>query len=286
MIRAQTGVDLPFEILSADAWVASELMANRYADRRIILAGDACHLHPPFGGYGMNMGVGDAVDIGWKIAATLQGWGGPDLVASYEAERRPVHKAVIGEAVANHAIIVAPPPAALEDETPEGAAIRAQLGASVQATKGREFHTLGTVLGLGYENSPIVASEAGAPPPHDSQRYVPTARPGYLAPHAWLPDGRSLYDLFGQGFSLVVASGADEAQVTKASEAARNIGVPLTVVRPAGVPIKELYQAELTLVRPDQHVAWRGDHWGSALARAVGMGSSTLCGSAGTRFVL
>jgi 2-polyprenyl-6-methoxyphenol hydroxylase-like FAD-dependent oxidoreductase len=95
LIRERTGIDLPFEILNADSWTASELLADRYADRRIILAGDACHLHPPAGGYGMNMGVGDGIDLGWKIAATLQGWGGAELVASYEAERRPVHRAVL-----------------------------------------------------------------------------------------------------------------------------------------------------------------------------------------------
>jgi 2-polyprenyl-6-methoxyphenol hydroxylase-like FAD-dependent oxidoreductase len=271
MIRDRTGIDLPYEILSADAWVASELLADRYADRRVFLAGDACHLHPPFGGYGMNMGVADAVDLGWKIAATLQGWGGPALLASYELERRPVHRAVIDEAVANHALVVAPPPAALEDDSAEGAAIRASLGAAIQATKGREFHTLGTVLGLGYEQSPIIEHERGAAPPHESGVYTPTARPGYLAPHAWLSDGRSLYDAFGAGFSLVVSADAREPEIANAVDEARMLHVPLAIVRPVGVPVAELYQASMTLVRPDQHVAWRGNRWTGALRRATGL---------------
>jgi 2-polyprenyl-6-methoxyphenol hydroxylase-like FAD-dependent oxidoreductase len=271
MIRDRTGIDLPYEILSADAWVASELLADRYADRRIILAGDACHLHPPFGGYGMNMGVGDGVDLGWKIAATLQGWGGAGLVPSYAAERRPIHKAVMEEAVANHAFVFVAPPPGIEDDTPDGAAIRARFGAGIQASKSREFQTLGTVLGLGYEHSPIVEDEGGAPPPHDSRIYSPTARPGYLAPHAWLPDGRSLYDFFGTGFTLLVADGADESEVGKANDEARSLGVPFTVVRPEGVVIRDLYQAELALIRPDQHVAWRGKNWSGALSRAVGL---------------
>lgn len=266
LIRERTGIDLPYEILSADAWTANELLADRYADRRIILAGDACHLHPPAGGYGMNMGVGDGVDLGWKIAATLQGWGGPALLDSYEIERRPVHKAVMDEAMANYAIYVAPPPAEIEDDTPEGEAIRAKAGAGIQASKAREFATLGTVLGLCY-HSPVIAEEAGDAPLHDSQTYTPSARPGCLAPHAWLTDGRSLYDAFGQNFALVAADDADTAQ----SEAdARALGVPLTIVRPAGVDVAGLYEAKLALIRPDQHVAWRGDVWTNPLAMATG----------------
>ena len=270
LIRGRTGIDLPYEILSTDSWTASQLLADRYADRRIILAGDACHLHPPAGGYGMNMGVGDAVDLGWKIAATLQGWGGPALVASYEAERRPVHKTVIDEAMANYAIYVAPPPPEIEDATPLGAATRQKVGAAIQASKGREFNTLGTVLGLCYQNSPVIEAEDGPLSDHDSQVYRPSARPGCLAPHAWLDDGRSLYDLFGPGFSLVVAERADEAEVTEAVAQADMIGAPLKLVRPVGIDVAALYGAALTLVRPDQHVAWRGNRWIGALACATG----------------
>jgi hypothetical protein len=270
LIRERTGIDLPYEILSADAWTSSELMADHYADRRIILAGDACHLHPPAGGYGMNMGVGDGVDLGWKIAATLQGWGGPGLVASYEAERRPVHRAVIDEAMANYAIYVAPPSPEIEEDSAKGEAIRAQAGAGIQASKGREFNTLGTVLGLGYQDSPIIASEDGPVPEHNSQVYTPSARPGCLAPHAWLADGRSLYDLFGQGFALVVDQDADRNEIHLAIQQAQELGIPLTVVEPQCVPIAALYGAKLTLVRPDQHVAWRGDHWTGAHSRATG----------------
>jgi len=270
LIRERTGIDLPFEILNADSWTASELLADRYADRRIILAGDACHLHPPAGGYGMNMGVGDGIDLGWKIAATLQGWGGAELVASYEAERRPVHRAVLDEALANYAIYVAPIPPEIEDETPQGETIRAKVGAGILASKGREFNTLGTVLGLGYHGSPIVESENTPVRPHDSEVYTPSARPGYLAPHAWLSDGRSLYDLFGQGFALVVAEDADRDEIGKAISEADRLGVPLTIVEPQNVPVADLYGAQIALVRPDQHVAWRGDRWTGALARATG----------------
>jgi 2-polyprenyl-6-methoxyphenol hydroxylase-like FAD-dependent oxidoreductase len=269
-IAQTTGIDLPFEILSSDEWVASQLLADRYRRGRVFLAGDACHLHPPFGGYGMNMGVGDGVDLGWKIAAQLRGWAGPAILDSYEAERRPVHQAVIEEAVANHAFLGGQVwREGLEDATPEGDALRREAGERLLASKAREFYTLGTVLGLGYESSPIVASEGGPAPARDGRVYRPTARPGHLAPHAWLPDGRSLYDSFGQGFALIVADGADESQVALAVDEARALRVPLEIVRPPGVPVAELYRAELTLVRPDQHVAWRGARWRSNLHRAV-----------------
>ena len=268
-IKRLTGIDLPYEILSVDQWVASELIADHYSRRRMILAGDACHLHPPFGGYGMNMGVGDGVDLGWKIAAELQGWGGADLVSSYEAERKPVHRFVIEEAVANNAMMIGSPwRDGLDADTPEGSAMREKFGQAIQAAKAREYHTLGTVLGLCYENSPIIDGEAGAPPPHDGQVYTPSARPGCLAPHGWLDDGRSLFDAFGSGFALIADIDADEAEIALFEDEARRLGVPFQVVRPGG-RIAALYQADLTLVRPDQHVAWRGRRWDGALARAV-----------------
>jgi 2-polyprenyl-6-methoxyphenol hydroxylase-like FAD-dependent oxidoreductase len=271
LIRQRTGVDLPYEILSADSWAANELLADRYSDGRIFLAGDACHLHPPAGGYGMNMGVGDGVDLGWKIAATLQGWGGRGLLASYEAERRPVHRTVLDEALVNYAIYVAPIPPEIEDDTPEGAKLRQEVGAAILASKGREFNTLGTVLGIGYHGSPIVASEPSPAPPHDSEVYAPSARPGYLTPHAWLSDDRSLYDLFGPGFTLLVAETASSEDVEQAEAEARQSGIPLTVVRSADVNFAELNEAKLTLVRPDQHVAWRGDAWTEVFPQATGL---------------
>ena len=276
-IRDSTGIDLPYEVLSADVWVASELLADRYRDRRVFLAGDACHLHPPFGGYGLNMGVGDAVDLGWKIAATLQGWGGAMLLDSYERERRPVHRSVIDEAVSNHQILRGQfATEGLADDSPAGSARRRAIGAQIMATRPREFHTLGTVLGVAYQSSPIIVSENAEWPARDGQKYCPSARPGCLAPHAWLDDGRSLYDTFGPGFTLVVAQGTDESQLARAREDAGQLGIPLEIIQPLGVPVVKLYQAKLTLVRPDQHVAWRGDTWRSVLSYVTGAAGAAL----------
>lgn len=267
MIRRATGIDLPYEVLSSDQWVASKLIGDKYRDRRVFLAGDACHLHPPFGGYGMNMGVADGVDLGWKLAAVLQGYGGAALLDSYEAERRPVHEQVLDEAVANHAVLghhLWQP--GLEDDGAIGDALRGVVGARVQAAKMREFCTLGVVLGYRYGQSPVIATDELEPgddgtPTSDFVNYIPSSQPGCLAPHAWLHDGSSLYDHFGTDFTLIVLHGARSEEVDQARLQARDAGVKLTVVRPVEVGVRTLYPRRFTLIRPDQHVAWRGNAW-------------------------
>ena len=260
VICKATGIDTPMEVLSSDEWVASRLIANTYRDRRVFLAGDACHLHPPFGGYGMNMGVADGVDLGWKLAAVLQGWGGPRLLESYERERRPVHEFVMDEAVANMRMLGNQLwQDGLDHETEAGARLRAEVGARIQAAKMREFHTLGVVLGYRYEDSPVIVADGSEPPPHDFVNYVPSARPGSLAPHAWLHDGSSLYDRFGPGFTLLALHGSSAQLLDSARSAARAIGMPLEVFEPELPALGPLYRARYALIRPDQHVAWRGD---------------------------
>ena len=260
LIRKATKIDLPYEVLSSDEWIASRLLATRYRDRRVFLAGDACHLHPPFGGYGMNMGIADGVDLGWKIAATLQGWGGPKLLDSYERERRPVHNYVMDEAVANHATLGNHlRREGMEDDTEAGAALRRDIGVRIRGAKVREFHTLGVVLGYRYDDSPVIVGDGSTAPAQDFLNYVPSAHPGCLAPHAWLDDGTSLYDHFGRGFTLLATDGAEGDDIDRAREAARAADVPLQVIRPQEKGLTDLYAARYTLIRPDQHVAWRGD---------------------------
>lgn len=269
MIHERTGIDLPVEILSADSWTANELIADRYSDGRIFLAGDACHLHPPAGGYGMNMGVGDAVDLGWKLAAVIKGWGGPNLLASYEVERRKVHRTVMDEAMANYAHYVAALPEEIEDESPLGEAARAQVGAHVKASKAREFETLGTVLGLCYDSA-LIAPDDEPVPEHENERYAPSGRPGCLAPHHWLSEEKSLYDLFGEGFTLLVLADGKSTSVESAEVQAASLGVSLTIIEQNSSALRSLYGADLVLIRPDQHVAWRGNNWDGWLAQAVG----------------
>ena len=259
LIRRGTGMhDLAIEVVRTDPWSAYSLIADRYADRRVFLAGDACHLHPPFGGFGMNMGIGDAVDLGWKLGAVLKGWGGPALLDTYEAERRPVHHRVIEEAETNYATVgnqlVRP---LIEVPGPEGEETRREVGDEILRTKWREFKTLGVVLGYRYAHSPILVPDGTAPPPEHPSDYVPAAVPGCLAPHAWLADGSSLYDHFGPGYTLLATDGTDGAQPLLDAAARRR--VPVSLFAPDEPRLHGLYGARFALIRPDQHVAWRGD---------------------------
>ncbi|RBP11370.1 2-polyprenyl-6-methoxyphenol hydroxylase-like FAD-dependent oxidoreductase [Roseiarcus fermentans] len=259
LIRRGTGLaDLEVEVVATDPWVAHRLVADRYGSRRIYLAGDACHLHPPFGGFGMNMGVGDAVDLGWKIAATLSGWGGPNLLSSYEAERRPIHQRTIAEAVINYSAVgnqlVRP---GLEDPGLVGEATRREVGDLIEATKIREFKTLGVVLGARYAASPVIVPDGSEPPTDHFMLYTPSAHPGCLAPHLWLRDGSSLYDHFGPDFTLLVTAG-DARDGQALAVAASALGVPIRIVAPSDSRLEDRYQARFALIRPDQHVAWRG----------------------------
>jgi 2-polyprenyl-6-methoxyphenol hydroxylase-like FAD-dependent oxidoreductase len=262
LIRKSTGIDLPYEVLSTDEWVASRFLSDSYRDRRVFLAGDACHLHPPFGGYGMNMGVADGVDLGWKIAAVLQGWGGETLLDSYERERRPVHELVMDEAVANHGTLGNQLwKEGLDADGPDGTAMRREVGARIQTDKMREFATLGVVLGYRYDDSPVIVPDGSPAPGSDFINYVQTSRPGALAPHAWMHDGSSLYDHFGAGFTLLASRDAPSAAIDQARLQARNAGVPLKILQAREAAIAELYPTRFTLIRPDQHVAWRGNAW-------------------------
>lgn len=268
LIRRATGIDLPYEVLSADEWVANQLIADKFRDRRIFLAGDACHLHPPTGGYGMNMGISDAVDLGWKIAAVLQGWGGEVLLDSYEQERKLVDGRVIEAAVSNFDTIalhteITP---VIEEDSEEGEAMRSQVGAKLVKGRLQEFRSASVMLGCRYDNSPINARE-----PDDHRDFDPSkrtfeqsARPGERAPHAWLEDGRSIYDVFGPGFTLLSFGQVAEAELARAEADAASLGIPFKTVHLDNERIAALYERRFVLIRPDQHIAWRGDIWEGA----------------------
>lgn len=251
------GDRVPTEIVSTDIWHARMRLADAFQTNRVFLAGDAAHLNPPWGGHGYNTGVGDAVNISWKLAATIQGWGGEALPHSYSPERRPIAARTIADATRNmQAMRHINPVPELDAAGPSGERARRALGQAARDTMDGEFHSLGLVLGYEYTQSSVVAyepSEAGRD--WDSTGYVPSTRPGTRLPHTWLPDGRSLYDTLGTGMALLKFDHVDsEAMVT----AARHRRVPLTVVDLAGIDLCPEDHTPLLLVRPDQHIAWRG----------------------------
>ena len=285
LIRQATGIDLPYEVLSSDEWVASRFLSDSYRDRRVFLAGDACHLHPPFGGYGMNMGVADGVDLGWKLAAVLQGWGGAQLLDSYEQERRPVHAMVLDESVTNHSILSHQLwKEGLDADDANGEVLRREVGGRIQAAKMREFNTLGVMLGYRYEHSPVIVPDGSPAPGNDFVNYIPSSRPGHLAPHAWMHDGSSLYDHFGSCFTLLASKDAPSEAIDQARLQAQSIGMPLKVIQPNEAGIAEHYPMRFTLIRPDQHVAWRGNAWPHAanglIEQVSGRANSMLPGKA------
>lgn len=271
LIKQATGIDLPYEIVSSDVWVANRLLADRYRKGRAFLAGDACHLHPPYGGYGMNMGVSDAVDLGWKIAAVLQGWGSDTLLESYEVERRAIHGIVLDEAEGNHSVLANQLfREGIEDDTPEGEVLREEVSSIIRQAKEREFYALGIILGLRYRGSPVIFDDGTESGWKMSREYEPSAAPGCLAPHAWLDDECSLYDLFGENFTLLVFADCEGADIAAAQTDAEIAGVPLKIVKLPNKKLSDLYEASRALIRPDQFVAWRGDHWlGSGLLQKV-----------------
>ena len=282
-IRISTGIDLPYRILSSDEWIASALLADKHREGRVFLAGDACHLHPPLGGFGMNMGVADGVDIGWKLAAVLQEWGGPALLDSYQAERRPTHRHVIDAATSNHAVLtnnlIRPH---IEDDTAEGEAVRAEVSELIRKHKSSEFYALGIVLGCRYLHSPVIRPEQDLPEWTPTTSYAPSAAPGALAPHAWLDEELSLYDLFGNGFTLLVIGDVDAGDIEAATSEADRAGIPLSIVHVQNSDLAELYEADMALIRPDQYVAWRGSSWPSSgiLSFSAGFGpSASDCGN-------
>ncbi|WP_433435618.1 FAD-dependent monooxygenase [Nonomuraea sp. CA-141351] len=244
LVHNLAGAGIEVEILATDPWNARMLLADRYASDRVFLAGDAAHQNPPYGGHGFNTGIGDAVNIGWKLAAVLNGWAPATLPATYETERRPIAADTIEAAAANMSVL-APEladPALMGDEA-EFEKVRPAVAEAVLRTKDNEFHSLDLVLGYTYAGSPIVAEGAGE-----------------RLPHRWLSPGDSLYDRLGRGFSVVGDQRAPGAAVL--AEQARELGVPLQAVDLPGEP--------LTLVRPDQHVAWRGEDPDGALHLALG----------------
>jgi 2-polyprenyl-6-methoxyphenol hydroxylase-like FAD-dependent oxidoreductase len=262
LVRDSLGPNIPFEILSVWPWDAHRVVAERYRAGRVFLAGDAAHLLWPAGGFGMNTGVGDSVDLGWKLAATLQGWGGHGLLDSYELERRPIGFHNVNKASDMRADSDAQIPASalLEEDSEAGKQLREEARAAIFRTRAKEFQhdSAGIELGYRYENSPICVQDDTPPPPLDHGLYVPSTWPGARAPHVWLKDGRSTLDLFGKGFTLMDLSsnGRDASAFTNA---ARKSGMPFEVVRLDEYEVRQAYERPLVLVRTDGHVAWRGD---------------------------
>ena len=257
LMRRAIGGDVAYTIEHKDLWTRKSTFADRFADGRVFLAGDAAHAHPPNGGLGMNTGIQDAFDLGWKLAAALRGWGGDALLESYDIERRPVSARATEVSLRNYRRLTS---AAQRNEiyspTPEGDAARRAIGEQLVEENKKTWHPIGIHLGYIYHPSPIVVPDGSSKPADDTIGYQPTTFPGARAPHVWLAPGHSILDLFGDEFVLLKFSDCPSGGIEKA---AASRGVPLAVHRIEHRDAAVLYERALVLVRPDGHVAWRGD---------------------------
>jgi 2-polyprenyl-6-methoxyphenol hydroxylase-like FAD-dependent oxidoreductase len=258
LLRRAIGRSIDVEWNGLSIWTRRSVVAKSYSRGRVFLAGDAVHQLSPTGALGMNTGIGDAVDLGWKLAAVLQGWGGEGLLASYDAERRPIGIRNVRMATEFHLAHneFANDLAAIEDDTEDGALLRARVGKDLAKNVGRMFRTAGLQLGYRYESSPICVADGSPAPVDNPAEFVASARPGSRAPHAYRRDGRSMLDLFGRGFVLLRFA---EINTSGLEHAANARSIPLKVVDIGEPETAALYERCLVLVRPDGHVCWRGD---------------------------
>jgi 2-polyprenyl-6-methoxyphenol hydroxylase-like FAD-dependent oxidoreductase len=253
------GREFDFEILIANPWTGHYLLADSYGSGRVWMAGDAVHTYLPFGGYGMNAGASDAVDLGWKLAAVLQGWGGPKLLASTETDRRPV-AALSMETARSHeagrvAIAQLYTPM-IHADSPHGAEAREKVTRGIREIGGRENECQGVEYGYRYEHSSVICYENGEPPPFDHGAYHASTWPGSRAPSLFLDDGKALYDQFGPDFTLLNFATHDTSGF---EQAARNCGMPFKILNISDQHARGIYERDMILVRPDQFIAWRGN---------------------------
>ena len=254
------GPDFAYEVISKEDWVGRRLVANRFRAGKVFIAGDAAHLWVPYAGYGMNAGIADALNLSWLLAARVQGWAEEAILDAYEAERQPITEQVSQFAMEHAARMIKARravPANIEADDAEGERARREIGQEAYDLNVQQFCCAGLNFGYFYRGSPIIAADAEPPPAYTMGGFTPSTVPGCRAPHFWLADGSSLYDAFGQGYTLLRFDAS--ADVAPLQEAARARRVPLAVVDIQGVEVPAAYRHRLVLCRDDQHVAWRGD---------------------------
>jgi 2-polyprenyl-6-methoxyphenol hydroxylase-like FAD-dependent oxidoreductase len=254
------GLPVKYQMLSCAPWRQNLLLADRYGKGRVLLAGDAVHLVIPTGGLGMNSGVGDAVDLSWKLAATLAGWGGPNLLKSYEIERRQIGERNVG--ASRYATIGRRKWRAMwrpeiREDSPAGIAARTKLSAVADIEQRKSNEMIGAELGYRYVDSPIICNVPGGPE-HLFREYQPTTWPGARLPHIWLENGTPMQDRIPDGYSILKLGGT-KADARGLQSALRDRGAPVTVIEIGDDRAREIYECDLVLVRPDLHVVWRGN---------------------------
>lgn len=254
------GTPVKYEMLYCGQWKQNLLLADHYTERRVFLAGDSAHLVIPTGGLGMNTGVGDAFDLSWKLAGTLQGWGGPNLLGSYEIERRQIGERNVGASryasLGRRKWRAAYRPN-MRDDTPEGAETRERLTAIADVEQRKTNEMIGAELGYRYVDSPLIDNIPGGPE-HLFREYHPTTWPGARLPHVWMPDGSALQDHIPEGYALL-RLGRDPADASGLAKAFEGFNAPYATYDVTAPAARDIYGFDYVLVRPDLHVVWRGN---------------------------
>jgi hypothetical protein len=258
MVQQAVGLPLRVEVIARAPWTAGHsLVAEKFRQGRVFIGGDAAHLFTPTGGLGYNTAIEDAVNLGWKLAAVIRGTASEKLLASYEAERRPLalrntaYAKGFADSLGNYV-----PPREIEDDTPAGDEARKRAGEYYAAHGRAEFNIPGITFGGRYDGSPAIVADGTAPPPDSANVYISSACPGGRPPHLWMPDGRSLYDLFGFEWTLLQLGESDAAVPAESPT--------LKVLNVKNEEARDLYGADFVLIRPDQIVAWRGNEGAEA----------------------
>jgi 2-polyprenyl-6-methoxyphenol hydroxylase-like FAD-dependent oxidoreductase len=262
VIRSILGVgpDFEYELLSSENWVARRLVASKFRDRRVFICGDAAHVWMPLGGFGMSAGIADAANLAWKLAGVLNGWATPEILDAYEAERQPITEqasriiADIGKQVMIQRNELSPN---VERRDAIGEAARASAGKLAYALDVEQQCCGGLNFGYFYDRSPIIAYDGEQAPTYTMGTFASTTVPGCRVPHVWIEGQRSLYDAMGPDYTLLRLD--PTAHVAGIVAAAAQRGLPLAVLDVRSHEALQFYRHKLVLVRPDQHVAWRGD---------------------------
>lgn len=260
VIRAMIGFDCDLHIRHVVTWRQHLMVAERYGEGRVLLAGDAVHLVIPTGGLGMNTGIGDAIDLSWKLAGVLQGWGGEGLLEAYEQERRPValrNVEASGWAADGSALFRKHCTPAVREEGPAGDAAREAMIRSFLDDYARSHGMVGAETCYSYAGSALVAHEPGNQPHWLFNKIEPHGRPGIRIPHLWLKDGSALQDRLGYDYTILDLKG--DLDSSGLEQALSELGVPHVVVRSDEPRLRKVYNGSAFLIRPDLHIAWRGD---------------------------
>lgn len=254
------GFPVNYELLSCAPWRQNLLLADRYREGRVFLAGDSVHLVIPTGGLGMNTGVGDAFDLAWKLIGTLKGWGGPELLDSYEIERRQVGDRNVG--ASRYANVGRQKWRSIATDeifsgTEAGESLKRKLIQVADSEQRKGNRMIGAELGYRYVDSPCIDNIPGGPE-HRVGEYNPNVWPGSRLPHCWLDDGSALQDQLPETY-ILLSLGNKSLDTSKLRQSYEKIGAPVAEVRIESNRLRDLYGFDLLVLRPDMHVAWRGN---------------------------